>query len=97
MNKALHSEIQTFALHQLKKGQSGVILDIHQSASNPASFDIQRRLKELGFIGGEAVTVLHKAFFGGDPLAVRVGNSTFALRRFEAEMIKVSPVSPEQS
>ncbi len=97
MNKALHNEIESFSLHQLKKGQSGVILDINESKASQTSFNIQRRLKELGFVGGEAVTVLHKAFFGGDPLAVRVGNSTFALRRFEADMIQVTPVTPEHS
>ncbi len=94
MNKALNQELTSLSLHELKKGESGVILDIYQTASHSGGTEVQRRLKELGFVGGEAVTVLHKAFFGGDPLAVKVGNSTFALRRYEADMIKVAPVTP---
>lgn len=97
MNKALNQELSVFSLRDLKKGQSAVILDIYQTDFSQGNLDVQRRLKELGFVGGEAVTVLHKAYFGGDPLAVKVGNSTFALRRYEADMIKVTPVSTVNS
>jgi ferrous iron transport protein A len=44
---------------------------------------------EIGFIPGETLQVLHKGFWGGEPIAVRVGQSTFALRRAEAELISV--------
>ena len=46
---------------------------------------------EIGFIPGEQVQVLHKGFFGGEPIAVRIGQSTFALRRHEAALISVIP------
>jgi ferrous iron transport protein A len=34
--------------------------------------------------------VMNRALPGGDPLVVRVGNSTFALRRVEAACIHVT-------
>jgi ferrous iron transport protein A len=46
------------------------------------------RLAELGFLPGEPARVLRRAF-GGDPLQVRVGASTFALRRAEAAGVLV--------
>jgi ferrous iron transport protein A len=49
-------------------------------------------LRELGFIPGEQVMLMARAP-GGDPLVVRVGSSTFALRRAEAACIEVSPLA----
>ena len=46
-------------------------------------------LQQIGFIAGETVTVLRRSQPGGDPLAVRVGQSTFALRRAEAACVFV--------
>lgn len=48
-------------------------------------------LRELGFLPGETVMLMAHAP-GGDPLVVRVGSSTFALRRAEAACIAVSPL-----
>jgi ferrous iron transport protein A len=50
-----------------------------------------QRLEELGFLPGERVLVLTRGRRGGDPLAVRVGHSTFALRRVEAACVRVRP------
>lgn len=47
------------------------------------------RLLEIGFLPGEPVRVIAKGLPGGDPMAVRVGHTTFALRRHEAAMIQV--------
>ncbi|RLJ39415.1 FeoA family protein [Acidovorax sp. 106] len=47
------------------------------------------RLLEIGFVPGEAVQVLARGAWGGDPLAVRVGQATFALRQQEAAMVQV--------
>lgn len=52
---------------------------------------LKRRLMELGFVPGERVQVLRKVFFGRGPLAVRVGTSTFAMRRLESSLIEVVP------
>jgi ferrous iron transport protein A len=52
------------------------------------------RLTELGFVPNEAVCVVARAALGG-PLAVRVGQSTFALRRHEAMLVQVHPHTSE--
>jgi ferrous iron transport protein A len=51
-------------------------------------------LQELGFIAGEKVMLMARAP-GGDPLVVRVGSSTFALRVAEAACIEVMPLEKE--
>ncbi len=50
---------------------------------------LKRRLMELGFVPGERVQVLRRIFFGRGPLAVRVGTSTFAMRKLESSLIEV--------
>jgi len=47
------------------------------------------RLVELGFVPGERVCVVAVGRPGREPLAVRVGHTTFALRRHEASFIRV--------
>jgi len=56
--------------------------------------DLLLRLLEIGFLPGERVRVVARAFPGGDPLAVRVGRSTFALRRREAALVRISTTPP---
>ncbi|MCK6424044.1 MAG: ferrous iron transport protein A [Burkholderiaceae bacterium] len=46
-------------------------------------------LAEIGFLPGERVQLLGRAMPGGDPLVVRVGDSTFALRVAEAACVQV--------
>lgn len=48
-----------------------------------------RWLEEIGFIPGERVTLMARGMLGGDPLVVRVGASTFALRRAEAACVQL--------
>ena len=50
---------------------------------------VLRRLCEMGFEEGAAVELTHVGPLGGDPLAVRVGQMTVALRRAEAMRIRV--------
>lgn len=53
-----------------------------------------RRLRELGFDEGVAVEPLHGAgFVACDPLAVRIGRMTVAIRRAHANAIEVEPVA----
>ncbi len=52
-----------------------------------------RWLEEIGFVAGERVMLMARGLPGGDPLVVRVGQSTFALRRAEAACIRVSPAA----
>jgi len=48
------------------------------------------RLLEIGFLPGEPVRLMASGPAGRDPLAVRVGHSTFALRRHEAALVRVT-------
>ena len=57
------------------------------AAGQPA--DRAGQLADIGFTAGETVTVLARAWPGGDPLVVRVGASRFALRRAEAACVQV--------
>lgn len=50
------------------------------------------RLMELGFVPGERVCIVAQGPGQGGPLAVRVGHTTFALRRHEAAFIQVVPI-----
>ncbi|AMO25607.1 hypothetical protein UC35_20205 [Ramlibacter tataouinensis] len=51
-----------------------------------------RQLEEIGFFPGEPVMVMTRGFPGGDPLVVRIGQSTFALRGAEACCIQIEPL-----
>lgn len=46
-------------------------------------------LSEIGFLPGENVQVIARGAPGGDPLVVRIGDSTFALRKAEAVCVQV--------
>ena len=55
--------------------------------------DEGKRLKALGVDEGAEVAVIHRGIFGTrDPLAIRIGRMTVALRRAHALAIEVEPV-----
>ncbi|WLI88699.1 ferrous iron transport protein A [Massilia sp. R2A-15] len=74
-------------LDTLAAGQGGTV--IHLAPTN-GDVDVSRRLMELGFVPGERIRMLRRGLQGG-PLAIKVGQSTFALRRFEAALVSVKP------
>lgn len=51
----------------------------------------QRRLRNLGLDQGIEVESLHAGPFGRDPLAIRIGRMTLAMRRAHARVIQVRP------
>lgn len=51
------------------------------------------RLADLGFLAGEPTVVLTRGQPGNEPLAVRIGLSTFALRRAEAACVLIQEAS----
>ena len=53
--------------------------------------ELTLRLTEIGFVPGEAVRIIASGVPGREPLAVRLGNTTFALRRHEAAFERVTP------
>jgi ferrous iron transport protein A len=79
-------------LDTLQAGQSGTVIHLAPTERHAGSgVDLSRRLMELGFVPGERIRMLKRGLPGGDPLAVRVGQSTFALRRFEAALVSIQP------
>lgn len=78
-------------LDTLAAGQSGTVIHLAPAERDGgAGVDIARRLMELGFVPGERIRMLRRGMQGG-PLAIKVGQSTFALRRFEAALVSVKP------
>ena len=73
-------------LDQTPIGQRCVVRDVHSPTAAP---EWARWLDEIGFVPGEQVTLMARGAIGGDPLVVRVGTSTFALRRAEAACVQV--------
>ncbi len=78
-------------IERLTPGQKATIIAIDRAGLDPLT---ARRLHELGFDEGVDVELLHRAPFGGDPLAVRVGNMVVALRCAMARLIEIEPVAP---
>jgi ferrous iron transport protein A len=70
-------------------GQTVTIREVRTGVSEPEGGDIGLRLLELGFVEGESLRVIAHGFPGREPIAVRIGNTTFALRRFEADHVLV--------
>jgi ferrous iron transport protein A len=77
------------SLVKLPRGRAAAVADVRTSSAAPA--DLPARLRELGFLDGEEIEVLAAGLSGG-PLAVRVGETTFALRVREAECVTVRAI-----
>ena len=71
-------------------GQAYRVRHVHAPGDAP---ERARQLEEIGFFAGEDVMVMTRGFPGGDPLVVRVGQSTFALRGAEAACVEVEPAA----
>lgn len=76
------------SLETLRVGVRARIGGIDWDSLDPASAG---RLRDFGFDEGVAVESLHLGPFGRDPLAVRVGRMTVAIRRAQARAIRVIP------
>jgi ferrous iron transport protein A len=81
------------ALSRVGLGQTVTIREVRTGVFEAEGGDIGLRLLELGFVEGESLRVIALGFPGGEPIAVRIGNTTFALRRFEADHVLVIPAS----
>ena len=81
------------SLAALSQGSSGQIVGVGTAEGSMSS--LERRLLELGFVNGEQFEILAEAWPGRDPFVVRVGNTTLALRRREAESVWVELSRPK--
>jgi len=76
-------------LSSLRPGTAGTVTSVLPPVAL-SDEQLVRRLAEIGFLPGEPLRVMARAP-GAEPIAVRVGRSTFALRRFEAAFVQVEP------
>jgi ferrous iron transport protein A len=81
---------ECFALSRAGVGQVVTIRELRTGVCAPEGGDIGLRLLELGFVEGESLRVIAAGFPDGEPIAVRIGSTTFALRRFEADHVLVT-------
>ena len=77
----------------LDRAPIGEALTVCRVQAPAAAPEWSRWLEEIGFVVGEQVTLMARALPGGDPLVVRVGQSTFALRRAEAACVAVTAMA----
>jgi ferrous iron transport protein A len=82
-------DISRSTLDEAVIGKTMTVLRVDAPAQSP---EWSHWLEEIGFVVGEEVRLMARAIPGGDPMVVRVGQSTFALRRAEAACINVASV-----
>ena len=78
----------TVPLTSLGAGSAGIVAAVRapQPGQDP---ELVLRLIEIGFLPGEPVRVIARGQPGNEPIAVRLGHTTFALRRFEADFVQI--------
>lgn len=80
-------------LHELPLHTPALVREVRAPEAQP---EWRARLEEIGFLPGEPVHVLAQGLpGGGDPLVVRIADSTFALRRAEAACVQVQALDEE--
>ena len=73
-------------LSDLPKGSPAVVDRVDDAHADDV---IAQRLRDLGFVAGESVRLVTRAPLGGDPLLVQVGFTRFAMRRSEAQRVRL--------
>lgn len=81
-------------LADLRRGESGLVAGLAEVAGfddgSGSGVVLLARLRDLGFVAGARCEVIARMWPAGDPLVVRVGGSTFALRGAEAAAVRVT-------
>ena len=76
----------------LSLSQKGVNYLVSCVVVPPENLQWAVQLQDIGFLPGELVSIMTRGLPGGDPLVVRIGLSTFALRTVEAACVQVVPL-----
>ena len=100
-HSASGSDSHAFALAELRRGDEAVVVGLMEGApidaGRSANESLVARLRDLGFMPGARCEVVARMWLGGDPMVVRIGGSTFALRRAEAAAVRVHLARAEQT
>ena len=101
MNSSHSSPAHPLTLTTLERGEvvrvAGLELDASTALTAEERDLLLSRLRDLGFVAGARCELLAKMWLGGDPLVVRIGGSTFALRRAEASAVRVQRLETRAS
>ena len=87
MNAPFHPD--SLPLDELKVGARAQIASVDWDSLEHSE---ACRLRHFGFDEGVTVEPLHLGPFGRDPIAIRVGRMTVAIRRKHAAAISVTPI-----
>jgi ferrous iron transport protein A len=98
---ALNLHHSLVELSELRRGDVAIVLGLVETAAIDAgrssNESLVARLRDLGFVPGAHCEIVARMWPGGDPMAVRIGGSTFALRRAEAAAVQVSLAHAHES
>ncbi|HEX9718986.1 MAG TPA: FeoA family protein [Ramlibacter sp.] len=75
-------------LSSLRAGAKATVAEVSPGKTHEDR-ELALRLIEIGFLPGESVRVIARGQPGDEPIAVRLGHTTFALRKFEAAFVSV--------
>lgn len=90
--KSTHTPPSSVPLAELRRGDVALVTglaEVSATVADATDSALVSRLRDLGFTAGARCEVMARMWLGGDPLVVRVGGSTFALRRAEAAAVRV--------
>ena len=85
-----HFQPETIRLDQLAVGSRARVVSVDWNALDEGEAN---RLRQFGFDEGVVVEPLHLGPFGRDPIAIRVGRMTVAIRRKHAGAVRVTPLT----
>ena len=85
-----HFKPESISLDLLKVGTRATVVSIDWDSLEQSDAN---RLKNFGFDEGVTVEPLHLGPFGRDPIAIRVGRMTVAIRRIHARAVRVIPTA----
>ena len=85
-----HFQPGTVTLDQLAMGAKAHVASVDWARLEAGD---ALRLRNFGFDEGVAVEPLHLGPFGRDPIAIRVGRMTVAIRRKHALAVRVLPLT----
>ena len=87
------------SLAELRRGEAGLVSGLADGAGFEDAPErgaiLLARLRDLGFVAGARCEIIARMWPAGDPLVVRIGGSTFALRRTEAAAVCVVRLSSQ--
>ncbi len=83
--------LKTLYLSDLEKGQTAIMTGFDTSKCPDQNFakDLKERLMEMGFEENRRIEVFEKGLFFGDPIAVRIGHMTIAMRKADARAVTI--------